>query len=173
MTDAAFYAALEHDRALLNQAINVHVLGPLLALHFGPIEADHVHVYADGRMEPVECGCIPGHQVSVVTQACVRCGLTEREFDDHGNRPCARGLWPRDVAVPRRNVPGIRNAPLGTEEGDLCLRSHSGLSPCLGKLELRPLDGAACYCGATRAPCGSCLSWAPECSRCGHREDEA
>lgn len=124
--------------------------------------------------EPAECGCIPGHRVLVTTNACADCGMTEREFVEHGNRPCARGLWPRDVLVPPRPVLGLRFAPLGTEEGDLCLRSHSGLPPCLGKLELLPFDSSVgCYCSATRAPCSSCSSWTPECPVCGHREPEA
>lgn len=113
------------------------------------------------------------HDLDPATYECRGCREALFDLARHQDRPCAKGLWPLSVAVPRRVVPGVRNAPEGTAEGDLCLRSHSGLSPCLGKLWLRPLDGSACFCGATRAPCSSCLSWAPECSRCGHREDEA
>lgn len=80
--------------------------------------------------------------------------------------------WPRHEAVLPRQVDGPRYAQLGTEEGDLCLRSYDGSAPCLGKLELRrDSDIGGCYCFIC-APCGSCMSMVPECPVCCHREQE-
>jgi len=87
-------------------------------------------------------------------------------------RQCA--AWPREVLVPLRSVRGPRFAPVGVEEGDLCMRSYpDGRPPCLGKMVLRrDPDQGGCYCWRS-APCGSCLSEVPECDTCGHREPEA
>lgn len=79
--------------------------------------------------------------------------------------------WPAEVAVPLRPIKGLRDAPEGTEEGDLCVREYQG-ETCLGRLELRArasLGGCTCW---QCAPCSSCMSSVPECQRCGHREPE-
>lgn len=80
--------------------------------------------------------------------------------------------WPRGVAVSLRPVAGIRNAPEGHEEGELCGRTYPGVAFCLGKLEARPRNsdrGCSCFLSA---PCGHCMSVVPECPACGHREPE-
>lgn len=77
--------------------------------------------------------------------------------------------WPADQAVPLPLMRGrCRDAPEGTEEGELCFRNGG----CQGKLELRSRDGAGCHCGISWAPCSSCMSRVPECPSCGHREPE-
>lgn len=86
-----------------------------------------------------------------------------------GDGPCARGLWPREVLVSPRAVRGPHIAPVGVEEGDLCMRDL-----CQGALELRrSLEGEdrGCTCFLS-APCGTCMSVVPECPVCGHREEE-
>lgn len=82
--------------------------------------------------------------------------------------------WPHDVLVPPRAVLGLRDAPIGTEESTQCGRTYPGVTFCLGVLVNRPDPSlGGCYCGATHAPCSYCLSWAPECPDCGHREEGA
>lgn len=83
--------------------------------------------------------------------------------------------WPADVQVAPRQARPPQPPPEGTEEGDLCLRHHPGVSgPCLGKLEMRRSTDAemrGCYCHIC-PPCGTCMSVVPECPVCGHREPE-
>lgn len=81
-------------------------------------------------------------------------------------------IWPADVAVPPRAVLGNRPAPLGAEEGQLCLRTEGGTKPCLGTIELLPDSSlGGCWCPAGHPPCGYCTSTIPECRRCGWRDE--
>jgi len=80
-------------------------------------------------------------------------------------------IWPADIPVPLRAIKGLRDAPEGHEEGELCVREYQGVI-CLGQLALEPAPGmGGCYCWRI-APCSSCMSQVPECPRCGHREPE-
>lgn len=82
------------------------------------------------------------------------------------SRPSAPA-WPSGFPVPLRPVLGLRDAPVGVEEGELCLRDR-----CLGVMELRPrFDLGGCQCWRA-APCSSCMSVVPECTECGFRVDE-
>lgn len=77
-----------------------------------------------------------------------------------GSMAQASPTWPAGWTVPPRRGAIIRNAPEGIEEGEQCMR---GL--CLARLELRPGgDWGGCTCWRS-APCGSCMSRAPECPR--------
>jgi hypothetical protein len=76
--------------------------------------------------------------------------------------------------VPPRQVLGLRDAPIGTEESTQCGRTYPGVTFCLGVLVNRPDESfGGCHCGAVPAPCSSCLSWLPECPSCGWRAEEA
>jgi hypothetical protein len=46
------------------------------------------------------------HHFDLHSHTCTGCDLTQRELAEHGNRPCARGLWPRDVLVHPRRMKG-------------------------------------------------------------------
>lgn len=129
---------------------------------------------AEPRHLAADCGCAPGHHMELTTQACAHCGLTEMELAEHGNRPCARGLWPRDVTVPPRPMPGRhRDAPVGTEEGDPCQRDIGGRW-CMARIELLPdASLGGCHCASmSMPPCSSCTSTMPECPSCGWREGD-
>jgi hypothetical protein len=103
--------------------------------------------------------------------------VVEGRFNCRGDyvlAPARPAAWPRDVLVPPRAVLGLRDAPIGTEESTQCGRTYPGVTFCLGVLVNRPDPSlGGCYCGATHAPCSYCLSWAPECPDCGHREEGA
>lgn len=96
---------------------------------------------------------------------------TRDYYGPNWGKPAPRA-WPADVAVPPRQVAGIRNAPEGVEEGALCVRPLRDGGYCLTRLELRRDDeigGCSCFISA---PCSSCMSQVPECPSCGHREPE-
>lgn len=83
--------------------------------------------------------------------------------------------FPREVRIPApaimRGLPG--NAPVGTDEGHLCLRSDGGRDPCLGVIEYRPdetLEGCGCP-NSPMPPCSYCTSTMPECPTCGWRDE--
>lgn len=38
---------------------------------------------------PAECGCVPGHRMTVLESRCADCGLTEQQVAESGNRPCS------------------------------------------------------------------------------------
>ena len=40
------------------------------------------------------------HQLAMTSQSCIACGITALDLYQHGERPCARGLWPRSISVP-------------------------------------------------------------------------
>lgn len=88
-------------------------------------------------------------------------------------RPRITPAWPADVVVAPAPMRGRQITPEpGWEEGALCLRNYPGEATCLGKLDLRrddDLGGCSCF---VSAPCSSCMSYVPECPRCGHREPE-
>lgn len=120
---------------------------------------------------PGECGCVPGHRSMILTHRCADCGLPD-SFMLEGlpipSCPGPAGGWPRDVVVAFRLTPGIRNAPEGFEEGALCVRGRRpGLAGfCLTRLVVAPdSDSGGCSCHRGGAPCGHCVSYAPECPR--------
>jgi hypothetical protein len=77
-----------------------------------------------------------------------------------------------DFAVPLRPVKGLWDAPLGTDEGQQCLRSNDG-AICLAVIEYRPdASLGGCWCPTGHPPCGYCTSVMPECPACGWRESE-
>jgi len=82
------------------------------------------------------------------------------------------GAWPANVLVPPPVMRGrMVKAPEGFEEGDLCLITY-GAETCMGKLELcRNDDLGGCTCWIN-APCSSCMSQVPQCTECGHRQEE-
>ena len=84
-------------------------------------------------------------------------------------------IFPQEVRVPCQPMRGrMRDAPLGMDEGDLCLRSEGGHPPCLGVLSYEP-DRSYGGCGCSTSPmppCSYCTSTLPECPRCGWRCEE-
>lgn len=84
--------------------------------------------------------------------------------------------FPREVRIPPPPMRGrMIDAPLGTDEGDLCLRSEGGHPPCLGVLAYEPdrLRYGSCGCSTSpMPPCSYCTSTMPECPRCGWRCEE-
>ena len=86
-----------------------------------------------------------------------------------GQEPTAYGITVGTPAMRGRMV----DAPVGMDEGELCLRSYDGKT-CLGVVEYRPDDNlGSCSCSTMRMPpCSYCISTEPECPVCAWRIDE-
>lgn len=106
---------------------------------------------------PVDTPRRRGHTWGRYSSVCQLCERTAAgEHIRH--RPC----------LPISGVPQL--AAVGTEEGDLCLRSHDGGAPCLGKLVISTHSdhgGRACCCGPEAPPCSWCMAQVPACPACG------
>lgn len=159
MSEAALDAALENGRALVDRV--VRDLPALIAGMTG--------------FRP-NAAYLGPHDLDPVTYVCRGCGEALADLANHQDRPCVKGLWPLVVVVPVRAVRGPHIAPVGVEEGDLCLRSVDGGPPCLGKLEIRAHSshgGQACCCGPEAPPCRWCLSQVPACPVCDYEGEPA
>jgi len=60
------------------------------------------------------------------------------------------------------------DAPLGIDEGEMCLRSHGVERACLATIEYMR-DGPCGCAHMPMPPCGACTSTMPECPSCGWR----
>jgi len=76
--------------------------------------------------------------------------------------------------VPPPTMRGLpADAPLGVDEGEMCLRSHGEERPCLAKIEYMPDERlGGCWCPSGHPPCSYCTSTMPECPSCGWRMEE-
>lgn len=81
--------------------------------------------------------------------------------------------FPRNVIVPPPVMRGRqRPAPLGDDEGQLCLRPDHQGGVCRGVIEYLP-DATFGGCGCSTSPmppCSYCTSTQPECPACGWRD---